>query len=250
MKVVINQNHLHLKSLIDNIEDHFQRSSEVLYDQRNQIRVVSFEGEDYVVKSFKVPNIINQLAYRYLRPSKAKRSYEYSLKLGKSYCPEAISYIEHYKGVLLSKSYYISKRYCYDFTIRPVLLDKDFNPDKRKQVLKELAYFTYTLHENNILHNDYSYGNILIKKREAAHKSQEYEFNIVDVNRMQFKKLTLDERLNNFARLSADDDAMEIMMSNYAQHIQKPKESILSKAKFFRDEFTRKRVLKNKMRGR
>ncbi len=249
MKIITNPNHLHLKPLIDNIEDHFQRSSEVLYNQRNQIRVVSFEEQDYVVKSFKVPNIINQFAYRYLRPSKAKRSYEYSVILGVAYCPEAIAYIEHHKGVLLSKSYYISKRYHYDFTIRPILLDKKIDQSVREDVLKELAYFTYTLHENNILHNDYSYGNILIKKRKS-HESSNYEFNVVDVNRMQFKELTLDERLNNFARLSADDDAMEVMMSNYAKHIQQPKEKILLRAKFFRDEFTRKRALKNKIRGR
>ncbi len=249
MKIVVNPNYTHLTTFIENIEKHFHESSEILYDQRNQIRVVPFEGQEYVVKSFKVPNIVNRFVYRYLRPSKAKRSYEYSRKLGDRYCPEAIAYIEQYKGTLLAGSYYISKRYQYDFTIRPVLLDNNFNQEVRAQVLEELAYFTYTLHENNILHNDYSYGNILIKKRDAG-DSKGYDFNIVDVNRMQFKMLTLDDRLDNFSRLSADDDAMKIMMIRYAECIRKPEREILLRAVFFRDELTRKRALKNKLRGR
>jgi len=268
MKQVINPNHLTLRPFIEDIEKHFQASSEVLYDERNKIKVVTYEGQDYVVKSFKVPNLINRFVYRYFRPSKAKRSYEYSLKIGEQFGPEAIAYIEEYKSFFLTKSYYISKRYDYDFTIRPVLLDETFDQSVRKQVLTELADFAYNLHENNILHNDFSYGNVLIKalsikdnkdvadtgagKKQGSNTSSptQFEFRIIDVNRMQFKALSVDERLNNFARLSANDDAMEIIIRRYATRIEKPFDELLLKAKHFRDEFKRKRVLKNKLRGR
>lgn len=245
MKIELNPNYPNLKPLVENIEHYFQQATEVLYNERNQIRVVNFKGEDYVVKSFKVPNLINQIAYRYLRPSKAKRSYEYSLKIGKQLCPEAIAYIEEYKSTLLAKSYYISKRYQYDFTIRPVLLDNDFDKATRERVLKDFADFSYVLHEKEIFHRDYSYGNILIRKVE-----DNYQFKIIDVNRMQFKTLTTNDRLGNFARLSADNEAMEIIITRYAQHIKKPADEMLATAKQFRDEYMKKRVLKNKLRGR
>ncbi|HIO97319.1 MAG TPA: hypothetical protein EYG71_05270 [Leucothrix sp.] len=250
MKIVINPSFHHLKYFIENIERHFEESTNTLYDQRNKIKVVSFEGQDYVVKSFRIPNAVNRFVYRYLRPSKAKRSYEYSLKIGEQFSPEAVAYIEEYDNLLLTKSYYISKRYDYDFTIRPVLLDETFDQKKRKQVLIELAKFTFELHQNNILHNDFSYGNILIKEQGNRSLSNQFQFRIIDVNRMQFKSLTCDERLNNFSRLGADDDAMEIIMQAYAALIQEPFEEVLLKAKYFRDEFKRKRVLKNKLRGR
>ena len=72
MPYQINPTHIHTKTLIDNIEDYFEESTTVLYDKRNVIRVVNFEGEEYVVKAFKVPNLVNRLVYRYFRPSKAK----------------------------------------------------------------------------------------------------------------------------------------------------------------------------------
>ena len=145
MKVVINPDYAHLKPLIDNIEKYFQASTEILYNQRNQIRVVSYDAnaneskkvncEEYVVKSFKIPNALNRIVYRYFRSSKAKRSYQYSLKIGKEFCPEPVAFLEDRAGGLLGKSYFVSKRYRYDFTIRPVLLDKDFDKSLKIKVL-------------------------------------------------------------------------------------------------------------------
>ncbi len=245
MRYELNPIFSHAKPLLEDIDFYFQQSDNILYDQRNQIRVVSFEGTDYVVKSFKPPNFINRIVYRYFRPSKAKRSYHYSLKIGKEFCPPPIGYIEEHKRTLLEKSYYISCLYEYDFTIRPVLLDKDFDKSVRKQVLEELADFTYSLHEKGILHRDYSYGNILIKK-VGGH----YQFRIIDVNRMQFKELDLNDRLENFSRLSADDEAMKIIISRYAYLTKMPVNELLAVANRYRDEFTRKKLLKKKLRGK
>ncbi len=245
MKYVLNPACQHLRPFIENIEKHFQQSTEVLYDQRNQIRLITYEGERYVVKAFKIPNIINQFAYRYLRPSKARRSYEYSIKIGEKLCPQAIAYIEKYKNTLLEKSYYVSKYYDYDFTIQPVLLDDNFDNNIRKLILEELADFSCELHNNNILHRDFSYGNILIKK-----VSHHYQFKIIDVNRMQFKALSLNDRLKSFARLSAKDEYMKIIIGQYAKCIGEPVDKLLPIAKEYRDDFIKNRVLKNKMRGR
>lgn len=243
MKVEIQTKYQHLKPLIENIESYFQQSSSVLHNKRNEIRVVSYENENYVVKKFRVPNFINRIAYRYFRPSKAKRSYEYSIKVGAELCPEAVAYIEETKNFILEKSYYISRHFDYDFEIRALLNDDSF--DNRNQILEEFSVFTHGLHEKNILHRDYSPGNILIKKAE-----DNYRFKIVDVNRMQFKTLTLEDRLSNFVRLSVDDKTMKTIIYRYAECSKKPAEEMLSIAKKFSDEYEEKRALKKKLRGR
>lgn len=245
MKMILNPAYPQLEPFVNNIETHFQQSSEILYDQRNQIRLVSYEGERYVVKSFRVPHRFNRFVYRYLRASKARRSFEYSMKMGKKFSPEPIAYIEEYSNTLLTKSYYICKYYDHDFTIRPVLLDADFDSKTRQRVLQAFAEFTYDLHENDIYHRDYSYGNILI--RESDHSCQ---FNIIDVNRMVFKRLTFDERMKNFARLQAQDDQMEIIITRYAQVSGEPAEPLMALAKKHRDTFIKNRRIKNTLRGR
>ncbi len=243
MNVKLNPNYPHLLPLIENLDEHFQKSSTILYDARNQIRVVSFEGEDYVVKAFKVPNLINRIAYRYFRPSKAKRSYEYSLKIGKELCPEPVAYIEEYNVTLLAKSYYISRFYNYDYTIQVLLYDDDFK--ERKQILEAFADFTFHLHEKGILHRDYSHGNILVKKLGA-----EYQFKVIDVNRMQFKELDIEERMNNFSRLNPNDKGLKIITEKYASHVRQSAEELYNKAIQYRDEYARQRAMKNKLRGK
>lgn len=243
MKYELNPNYAKLKPLIENIEKHFQESTDVLHNERNEIRVISFEGSKYVIKAFKIPNIINQFIYRYVRPSKAKRSYLYSLKLGSDLSPEAIAYIEEHKKALLSRSYYISKHFDYDFEIRALLYDDTF--EHRTQILEEFAVFTHQLHEKDVLHRDYSPGNILIKKL-----GEHYEFKIIDVNRMEFKVLSMDDRLSNFVRLSVNDATMKIVLCKYAACIQQDPEDTLATAKAFSIEYERKRALKNKLRGR
>ena len=200
----------------------------------------------YVVKKFKVPNIVNRFAYRYLRPSKAKRSYLYSLKIGIELSPEPIAYIENSRMTLLSTSYYISRYFDYDHTIHEVLIDKTLK--NRTKILSEFADFSFKLHDSGILHRDYSHGNILLK--ESNKTTPHCEFKIIDVNRMEFKNLNIKSRLENFARINADDDDMKIIITQYAKHMNMDVEKLLSEAKFYRDDFYQKRAIKHKLRGK
>ncbi|MCK5814195.1 MAG: hypothetical protein KAH03_08040 [Cocleimonas sp.] len=243
MKYQLHPAYPHLQPLIDHIDDYFQNATQILHAERNEIRSVRFNDQDYVIKSFKIPHIVNRFAYRYLRSSKAERSYQYSLKLGEETCPEPVAYIERFQSVGLSRSYFISRHFHYDFTIRPLLDDDAF--EGRTEILQKFAEFTYGLHQRGILHRDYSPGNILIKKCV-----DNYQFNIIDVNRMQFKRLNLRDRLTNFARLMVDDTTMKVMLDRYAQIIDKPQDEILAKAIGYRDQFADRRQLKNKLRGR
>ncbi|PTB87717.1 hypothetical protein C9925_01600, partial [cyanobacterium G8-9] len=165
------------ENFIKKIRAHFRKSINCLYTGRNKLKVLHYLDEDIVVKSFKTPHFINKIAYTFLRDSKAKRSYDNSLKI-LEFVPNPIGYAEFKKYGLINDSYFLCEKYEYDFTIREPLKQENF---KNKIIIyQQFALFTYKLHNQGVVHLDYSPGNILIKEI----KPQEYEFKIVDVNRM------------------------------------------------------------------
>lgn len=197
------------KDLLLNIKTYFkQEKNETIFQQRNTIKIVPFEGKKYVVKSFKIPHFINQIAYSFFRDGKAKKSYFNSIKI-LDFVPAPIGYIEFKKRGLLKDSYFISEPFEHDFTIREPLTNQEHS-DKEK-LYQAFAKFTYQLHQKGVLHLDYSPGNILIKKHHWG-----YEFKIIDVNRMEFKALNTTERLENFAKLWASDEELSIIIKAYA----------------------------------
>lgn len=193
-----------------NIKEYFKKNDKTIHKARNELKVICFDELDTVVKSFKIPNIINRIAYTFFRDSKAKKSYEYSLKIG-GFTPTPIGYIEFFENALLSNSYFISEKFDYDFTIREPLLDDDF--EDKELILRAFSKFTFDLHENDIFHNDYSPGNILIKK-----DGENFIFKIVDINRMKFYTLGDEDRARNFSKLWARDDELEIMADEYLKY--------------------------------
>ena len=202
------------------IKMHFLDHVESIHKARNEIKILHNDTHEFVVKSFRVPNLINKMVYGFFRQSKAEKSYEYAIKIGE-FTPKPIAYIEFKKFFLLYESYFISEHFIYDFTIREPLLKRDFiNKDK---IFKAFAYFTQQLHEQGIYHLDYSPGNILIQNNNG-----QYIFKIVDINRMQFKKLDLEARLKNFAKLWAKDEDLAIIISEYAKLVKEDEALCLS----------------------
>jgi len=197
---------------LEQIRSKFEETAYGAYKGRNAIKVLSFLGQDIVVKSFRIPHVINKFAYTFLRDSKAKKSYFNSLKII-DFVPEPLAYAEFFRFGLLYDSYFLCKEFKYDFTIREVLLNDDF-PDKEK-IFDTFAAFTYALHEEGIEHLDYSPGNILIKKEQDA-----YIFKTIDVNRMRFLPLNNQKRLENFAKLWSSDEDLTLIIKSYAQKIE------------------------------
>jgi len=226
-------------TLIQNIKKYFTSATDTIWDKRNKINIVTFQKEPLLVKSFKIPHLINKVAYSFFRDSKAKRSYTHSLRILK-YVPKPIGYVEVYRFGLLYESYFVSQKYVYDFTIREVLNSDNF-PNKN-EILKQLANFTYTLHQDNIEHIDYSLGNILIKKIDEKY----YEFKIVDVNRMHFKELNIEERLANFSRLFVKSEDFDKLIIHYASFAGIDKVEALEIANRIALQQHKKRVLKQK----
>jgi serine/threonine protein kinase len=230
------------KPLLENIQTHFHGSSTILHKARNEIKIVEFLGEMVVVKSFKIPNFLNKLIYTFFRDTKAKKSYDNSLKIGE-FAPQARGYVEFKKFGLLYDSYFISKQFDYDFTIREVLTNSNFKD--RDVIFCEFAAFAFKLHEKNIFHKDFSPGNILIKNTGDG-----YNFKIVDINRMVFKEFTLQDRLKNFSQLWAKDSDLKMIISCYAKLINIHNESMLDDAVAYSQKHKDIKNFKKRLKGK
>jgi len=226
---------------IKDIKKYFHTNTTVIHKARNELKIITYKDTTSVVKSFAIPNLFRRIWYSFFRHSKAKKSFDYSLKIG-NFTPEPLGYIEFYRSFLLHHSFFIAKEFHYSFTIREPLLDKNF--PEREKIFEEFANFSYQLHQNNILHNDYSPGNILIKKEK-----QNYIFKIVDINRMSFKPLQIDERLKNFDKLWADDEDLKIIVRYYSKLMGIDTTQAITQAISFSHQLKKRKNIKKRVKG-
>lgn len=234
VKIKIHNNSKLTKSSIKETLDRFYIEGELIGSgYRNVIKILDIDGDKYNIKAFKIPNLVNKIAYRFFRKSKAERSFLYAEKLLASgvLTPLPESYVEYKTPFSFGKSYYISKQLVYDFTIRKLIDEPEC--DDYDNILRQFTQFTFHLHEKGIHFLDHSPGNTLIKK-----ESDTYEFYLVDLNRMEFKTLSYDERLANFARLSPKDYMLDIISDEYAKLINKPHAEVRERMYFFSKKFS------------
>jgi len=211
MNLVINPEFSCLKDWIKEIPSFFATKGELIYKDRNELKIFDTDFGKMVVKSFQIPHIINRFAYSFLRSSKAERSYKYSFEIINRgiETPQPVAYIELFSAGLLSESYYVS-------TYSDYLSLKYFSYDKKLkeedyEILKAFANFTVILHEKEIYHTDYSNGNILYKK-----EGENIFFELIDLNRIKFKKVTERMAYKAFHRLDLSIEMLEIIANEYA----------------------------------
>ncbi len=216
-------------------------NNETIHKARNELKIINYENLTTVVKSFKIPNILNKFVYSFFRDSKAKKSYNNSIKIA-DFTPSPIGYIEFYKLGLLNESYFISEEFKYDFTIREPLLQNDF--EDRNEVFKAFARFSLELHNNKIFHDDYSPGNILIKKENDS-----YSFKIVDINRMKFFELGGETRAKSFSKLWASDEILTIIATEYISHHQ-CNENFIEQVLYYSNKNKRIKNFKKRLKGK
>ena len=235
---------------IDDCIRDFKTSGKLFGDgKRNIIKLFELEGMTMNIKSFKIPNLINKIAYRYFRKSKARRSFEYAtLLLEKGIgTPQPIAYLENYNWIGLKDSYYASEHLECDLTYRELVEIPDY-PD-HENILRQFTRFSYSLHQKGIEFKDHSPGNTLIKKNAEG----QYDFFLVDLNRMNFhEKMSFELRMKNLCRLTPVKEMVEVMSNEYAK-VSGESEKLIFDTLWgdttnFQEKFHRKKRLKKKLK--
>ncbi|WP_391595038.1 lipopolysaccharide kinase InaA family protein [Winogradskyella sp.] len=244
----IHSDYLNYEEFLDSIIDDFDNLGEDFGNQdRNSLKLFKKAGQVFNVKSFRVPNLINQIAYNFFRKSKAQRSYEYAnrlkdLNIG---TPQPIAYYEFKTTFLFKKSYYISEQLHCDLTYRELTTDLNY-PD-HEAILRAFTRFTYQLHKKHIKFLDHSPGNTLIRREDDT-----YKFFLVDLNRMEFKTMDLNERIKNFAKLTTHKSLIRVMSDEYAKCCDEPTEKVFDLmwryTRDFQNRYWKRRRLKRKLK--
>lgn len=212
MQIVLSPRYEYLRPWIETIPAIFPQTGTVIYDARNQIRVIEHNGLTVNAKRFHCPALPNRLVYSAFRMPKAVRAYQNAerlLSMGVP-TPEPIAYILCGKP-LLAESYLLTvqsplSRNFYEFRYHSVA--------GYESLIRQFACFTADLHRKGILHKDYSPGNILFDVA-ADGKAQ---FSLVDINRMEFdREIDMPAACRNFCRLWGHRDFIDLLGTEYAR---------------------------------
>ena len=151
MKIVVNPAYETLRVYIERLPDTFGEGKQI-YAARNTLSRFRWQGVDVVVKKYKVPVFINRIIYRFFRKSKARRAYEYALRLEELgiRTPQAVAYIESYSGGLLADSYLVTLYEPYSRLMREFHTDVSLT-EEGKKILRAFAAYSVHLHDAGVL---------------------------------------------------------------------------------------------------
>jgi plasmid maintenance system killer protein len=215
MKYLIHNKFKDLQERIVFLIDHFLIEGKILVNgQRNIIKLFEFEEITLSIKSFKKPNLINKIVYRYFRKSKARRSFEFASKLMEMQIgtPQPVAFFENYDFIGLKDSYYVCEHLENVFEFREIVQNEAF--ENRDFIIRKFAQFTFEMHEKGIEFLDHSPGNTLIRKNNDG----SYSFFLVDLNRMQFHEtMNFQTRMKNLSKITHKKDMIAVMSNEYAK---------------------------------
>lgn len=239
------------QNYIAQIISDFNSSGELFGNgDRNKIKLFDLNGKTINIKSFKIPNIVNKVAYKYFRKSKARRSFEYAtILLEKGIgTPEPIAFLENFNFIGLKDSYYVSEHLVTELTYRELVEIPDY-PD-HDNILRQFSKFCFDLHEKGIEFLDHSPGNTLIKKMN----DDQFAFFLVDLNRMNFHdEMNFEQRMNNFSRLTPKKEMVAVMSNEYSKYYKEKSEVEIFEKMWqatvdFQESFAKKKRLKKKLK--
>lgn len=246
MKITIHPKYETQREAIINLTRTFFQNNRILVEgSRNSIKTSFLGDEEVNIKFFQKPGIIKSIIYSFFKATKAKRSFQYANYLMEHsiLTPFPIAHMEEQNGFgLLGNSFYISHQVNCDFTFRELIHNPKF--PERSEILKQFTAFTYKMHEAKIHFQDHSPGNTLIVKKENGL----YDFYLIDLNRMKFAELSLEQRMDNFKKLWLSKQMIQIIAKEYAQLVQQPEELVLKllmeKSRLFKQKTARKKYIK------
>lgn len=175
-----------------------------IYQGRNTLCL----SGDTVIKHFAIPSIWRGIIYGWFCKSKARRSYEYAVRLGEL-TPAPVAYREERIFGILRHSEYACRQSECQHTFNELIGNKEF--PNRAAILQAIGRFTAQMHEAGALHGDYSGGNILFNEDGS-------KIEVIDLNRIRWKRhIGQQEGCRNMERLNIDREALILIAEAYAQ---------------------------------
>lgn len=229
-KTFIAPEYQELETFVHALPRIFPNEDKVIYKGRNVLKLFERGGKSYVVKRHCVPHLVNRLAYKWIRASKAERSFVYAQKLkGLGIgTPEPVAWTTESNWLLLGYSYLVTKHSQCPFTYRQ-FKQRDFK--RKDEIIRAFARVTAKLHQNGILHKDYSAGNILFDDR-----GKEIKIEVIDLNRIRFCTVDMELGCRNFERIPGSDHSLEVIADEYGRCRNFPPEECLRIIKANRNE--------------
>lgn len=213
MLLKIHPNYQSFQSTLQDQLGNFDNSGILFVDgKRNKIRLFELGATTVNIKSFKIPNFINRVAYRFFRKSKARRSFEFANRLLENgiSTPQPIAFAEELTLFGLGRSFYVCEHLEVDLTFRELVEIENY-PDY-DTILQQFIRFCFDLHEKGIEFLDHSPGNTLIKKVGEG----KYDFYLVDLNRMIFHhSMDFESRMRNLSHLTPLKSMVKQMSAEY-----------------------------------
>ena len=211
--MLINKKYEHLRGWLELLPEQFEQLGKVIYNRRNQLRVIEApDGTLVNAKRYCVPHPINRLVYSTgIRQPKGLRAFTYPARLLERGIdtPEPIAYMEERHYGLLGYSYFVSVQSPLGHTLYEF---GDAQEGTYEEIAVALGQFTAAMHDNEVLHLDYSPGNILWDRDE-----QGYHFAVVDINRMRFGQVDMQHGCAALCRLWGPKRLTELVARSYAQ---------------------------------
>ena len=217
-RLTVNPRYEHLRAFIEQIPATMESEGRYIYGGRRNL-IVSMEAPDGTqlnVKRFCQPRLPNRLIYSTgIRQPKGQRAFTYPAQLlAKGIeTPEAVAYIEERNALhLLRQCYFVSIQCPYSHLLYEM---GDAQPRVYEPMAQALARFAAHMHEQEVLHRDFSPGNILWEYGQQDDKTS-FRFSIVDINRMEFGLVDIVKGCANFARLWGQPEWFVQLASDYA----------------------------------
>lgn len=205
----VHPSYSNLKDFISQIPDNFSSLGEEVYNGRNDVRFVEINGVVLAIKYFKRITLANRYIFATVRKSKARRAYEHSeLLIQKGITsPQPVAYVNRYRYGMLHKSYYVSLYTDYSPLTRILQLPIS----EAEPILKTFARFIFRVHQAGAFHKDLTVSNVLY-----FHQDHQYDFSLIDTNRMIFQPYSFKRGMSNLDRLALPVETVGIIAAEYA----------------------------------
>ncbi len=183
MKTVIHPKYTALASSFADVVNGNYTPDFVFCNKRNVVEKVTIAGKEFVIKRYKRPHFINSIAYRLFRKSKARRAYEYAVRLLECGIdtPHPVAYFETYRKGLFDYGIFISEYVPYKLFYE--IYAKTVTVEERNAILDDFVDFMLQVHQKGVVPMDMNAGNIFYHKDAG---DGHYRFALTDINRMKF----------------------------------------------------------------